>query len=172
MIKEITITVEARDEKNLALHENLIRKELKKNHINTSEFEKVFVKKSIDARHGQLKLHLRYKIYIGEKPESAGEWKPAWKSCSGADEIGQAVSSGHVLQHGPLCAVPESAADPDPESSEGLDAGERADGHPDVGDPVSGNALLIPSREGQEPGCCHNRLYADDESLSDGGRGE
>ena len=86
MIKEITITVEAKDEKNPGLHDNLIRKELKKNHINAGQFEKVFVKKSIDARHGQLKLHLRYKVYIGEKPESAGEWKPAWKSAAGADK--------------------------------------------------------------------------------------
>lgn len=86
MVKEISITVEAKDEKNLSLHDSLIRRELKKNNIKESQFEKVFVKKSIDARHGQLKLHLRYKIYIGEKPESAGEWNPAWKSCSGADE--------------------------------------------------------------------------------------
>ncbi len=84
MIKEITITVEARDETNTGLQDNLIRKELRKSHINAAEFEKVFVKKSIDARHGQLKLHLRYKIYIGEKPDSAGEWKPCWKSCAGA----------------------------------------------------------------------------------------
>ena len=88
MNREITITIEAAEEKNLALHDKLIQKELKKNNINTSngEFEKVFVKKSIDARHGQLKLHLRYKVYIGEKPESAGVWKPAWKSCEGAAE--------------------------------------------------------------------------------------
>ena len=84
MIKEITITVEARDEKNLGLHDSLIRKELKKNNIKESSFEKVFIKKSIDARHGQLKLHLRYKVYIGEKPESSAEWKPCWKSCAGA----------------------------------------------------------------------------------------
>ena len=84
MVKEITITVEAGDEKNTGLHENLIKKELKKNHINAAQFEKVFVKKSIDARHGQLKLHLRYKIYIGEKPAEAGEWKPLWKSVQGA----------------------------------------------------------------------------------------
>ena len=86
MIKEITITVEARDEKNAGLHENLIRKELKKNHINAAQFESVFVKKSIDARHGQLKLHLRYKVYIGEKPDSQGEWKPVWKSTAGAGQ--------------------------------------------------------------------------------------
>ena len=85
MIKEFTITVEAKDEKNYGLHDNLLRRELKKNHINENKFEKVFVKKSIDARHGQLKLHLRYKVYIGEKPEAAGEWKPAWRSCAGAD---------------------------------------------------------------------------------------
>ena len=84
MVKEITITVEAKDEKNTGLQDNLIRKELKKNHINETQFEKVFVKKSIDARHGQLKLHLRYKVYIGEKPQDAGEWKPLWKSCKGA----------------------------------------------------------------------------------------
>ena len=83
MIKELTITVEAGDEKNLSLHDNLIRKELKKNHIKETSFEKVFVKKSIDARHGQLKLHLRYKVYIGEKPEAAGEWQPKWKNCTG-----------------------------------------------------------------------------------------
>lgn len=82
MVREITITVEAKDEKNPSLHASLIRKELKKNHINETQFEKVFVKKSIDARHGQLKLHLRYKVYIGEKPEAAGEWEPKWKACS------------------------------------------------------------------------------------------
>lgn len=84
MIKEITITLKPEDEKNAGLHKNLIKKELQKNHIKADAFECVFIKKSIDARHGQLKLHLRYKVYIGEKPDSAGEWKPAWKTCSGA----------------------------------------------------------------------------------------
>ena len=84
MIKEITITLKPEDEKNAGLHKNLIQKELQKNHIKAADFESVFVKKSIDARHGQLKLHLRYKVYIGEKPEAAGEWKPLWKSCQGA----------------------------------------------------------------------------------------
>jgi len=84
MIKEITITLKPEDEKNAGLHKNLIKKELQKNHIKADAFECVFIKKSIDARHGQLKLHLRYKVYIGEKPDSAGEWKPLWKSCAGA----------------------------------------------------------------------------------------
>ena len=85
MVKEITITLEAKDEKNLSLHDNLIRKELKKSHIEAPSFEKIFIKKSIDARHGQLKLHLRYKVYIGEKAEAENEWKPQWKSADGAD---------------------------------------------------------------------------------------
>ena len=84
MTREITITIKPEDEKNQGLHRNLIKKELQKNHIEAAQFETVFVKKSIDARHGQLKLHLRYKVYIGEKPEAAGEWKPRWKSCKGA----------------------------------------------------------------------------------------
>ena len=84
MIKELSITIKPEDEKNQGLHKNLIKKELQKNHIKADEFELVFVKKSIDARHGQLKLHLRYKVYIGEKPEAAGEWKPAWKNCQNA----------------------------------------------------------------------------------------
>ena len=86
MIKEITITVKPEDEKNPGLHKNLIKKELQKNHIKAEFFESVFVKKSIDARHGQLKLHLRYKVYIGEKPDAGSEWKPKWKSCAEADK--------------------------------------------------------------------------------------
>lgn len=83
MIKELSITVNPDEEKNQGLHKNLIKKELQKNHIKADTFEAVFVKKSIDARHGQVKLHLRYKVYIGEKPESAENWKPLWKPADG-----------------------------------------------------------------------------------------
>ncbi len=96
MIKEITITVKAEEEKNPSLHRKLIRKELEKAGLGqllvekgqgrAEDFTPVFIKKSIDARHGQLKLHLRYRVYIGEKPEENGGWKPAWKSCKGADK--------------------------------------------------------------------------------------
>ncbi len=87
MIKEITITVGAEDEKNPSLHNKLIHKELDKIGLKTKEpVKSVFIKKSIDARHGQLKLHLRYKIYIGEDPDSERKWKPEWKSVS-RDEI-------------------------------------------------------------------------------------
>lgn len=88
MIKEITITVKPEEEKNLKLHKSLALKEIKKNggSIPSGEAVLVFVKKSIDARHGQLKLHLRYKVYIGETPDEATQkgqnQLPEWKTAS------------------------------------------------------------------------------------------
>ncbi len=92
MIKEITITVGAEDEKNPSLHKKLIEKELDKIGIKTKEsFKSVFIKKSIDARHGQLKLHLRYKIYIGEAAEAEEQWRPSWKKVNTGDMTSQPV---------------------------------------------------------------------------------
>ena len=83
MIKEITITVQPEDEKKSGLHKSLVIKELKKNRIPTGEMTLVFLKKSIDARHGQLKLHLRYKVYLGEKPQESENALPVWKKADG-----------------------------------------------------------------------------------------
>lgn len=94
MVKELSITVKPEDEKNQGLHKNLIKKELQKNHIKAEAFETVFIKKSIDARHGQLKLHLRYKVYIGEKADTAGDWKPQWKAVAGQ---GSGAGKGTVI---------------------------------------------------------------------------
>lgn len=93
MIKEITITVKPEEEKNLKLHKSLALKEIKKNggSIPSGETVLVFVKKSIDARHGQLKLHLRYKVYIGETPDEATQkgqnQLPKWKTASGNKSV-------------------------------------------------------------------------------------
>lgn len=87
MQKEITITLEAQDEKNQNLHKSLIIKELKKSHLPTNDLTLVFIKKSIDARHGQLKLHLRYKVYIGEKPSQAENALPQWKKADGKGSV-------------------------------------------------------------------------------------
>ena len=93
MIKEITITVKPEEEKNLKLHKSLALKEIKKNggSIPSGEVVLVFVKKSIDARHGQLKLHLRYKVYIGETPDEATQkgqnQLPEWKTASGNKSV-------------------------------------------------------------------------------------
>ena len=89
MITEVTITVLPDDEKNKNLIEKLIMKELAKKNVSAGKKHiPVFVKKSIDARHGQLKYHLRYKVFIDEEP---GEVKtsalPEWKSADGKKTV-------------------------------------------------------------------------------------
>ena len=89
MITEVTITVLPDDEKNKNLIEKLILKELAKKNVSAGKKHiPVFVKKSIDARHGQLKYHLRYKVFIDEEP---GELKtsalPEWKSADGKKTV-------------------------------------------------------------------------------------
>ena len=89
MITEVMITVLHDDEKNKNLIEKLILKELAKKNVSAGKKHiPVFVKKSIDARHGQLKYHLRYKVFIDEEP---GELKtsalPEWKSADGKKTV-------------------------------------------------------------------------------------
>lgn len=89
MITEVMITVLHDDEKNKNLIEKLILKELAKKNVSAGKKHiPVFVKKSIDARHGQLKYHLRYKVFIDEEP---GEVKtsalPEWKSADGKKTV-------------------------------------------------------------------------------------
>lgn len=98
MIKELSVTVKAEDEKNSGLIRNLIIKEIKKL-VPAAELVKIsnwqgnftplFVKKSVDARHGQLKLHLRYKVFIGEKPDADGATAPlpVWKKADGKNSV-------------------------------------------------------------------------------------
>lgn len=89
MITEVMITVLHDDEKNKNLIEKLILKELAKKNVSAGKKHiPVFVKKSIDARHGQLKYHLRYKVFIDEEP---GEVKtsalPEWKNADGKKTV-------------------------------------------------------------------------------------
>ncbi|MBQ7752618.1 MAG: FAD-dependent oxidoreductase [Treponema sp.] len=53
------------------------------------KFEAVFVKKSIDARHGQLKLHLRYNVFLGEKAKGLEDKDalPDWKKADGKKSV-------------------------------------------------------------------------------------
>ena len=78
MNTDISITVKPNDEKNQALINAEIFKALDKKGISfkKNEVTSVFVKKSIDARHGQIKILLRYKVYIGEEPNGDGETLP------------------------------------------------------------------------------------------------
>ena len=84
MIQELSITVKPEEESNKLLIKKKISFELvSKNLINKNqknqEFEYVLQKKSVDARHGQIKIHLRYKVYIGESPKDFVFKLPEWK---------------------------------------------------------------------------------------------
>lgn len=82
----ITITVKPEEEKNLMLIRKLIFRELNKNRVDFESDKVKYVqeKKSIDARHGGLKLHLKYKVFIGEDISEDDEDKlPEWKTVSG-----------------------------------------------------------------------------------------
>ena len=84
MKETVTVKVKPEQEKNQKLIEKLILSQLK-NHGKKLEF--VFVKKSVDARHGQVKLHLRYDVYIDEKPGDRLEALPVWKKADGRHTV-------------------------------------------------------------------------------------
>ena len=90
MQTQITVTVLPQEEKNQKLVEKKLFSELSKNQIKTQghKVSFVFVKKSIDARRGQLKIHLKYNVYIDEEPKDAAtselaEWKKADGTATG-----------------------------------------------------------------------------------------
>jgi len=101
MIQELSITVKPDQEKNQGIIKSLVVKELKnklspsvynsvRSDIQNGSFTLVFVKKSIDARHGQVKLHLRYKVYIGETPDESvnkTDELPQWKKAAGDKKV-------------------------------------------------------------------------------------
>lgn len=82
MVKDLSITIKPEDEKNTSLINHLICQEIKKAGIQfrKQDLISVFQKKSIDARHGHIKLHLKYKVYIGEKPQESENSIPEWKT--------------------------------------------------------------------------------------------
>ena len=85
MIKELTITINPEDESNNSIIQKKIFSELKSQKVilknqNEKGFEFVLQKKSVDARHGQIKIHLRYKVYIGESPKDSVFKLPEWKN--------------------------------------------------------------------------------------------
>lgn len=89
MIKELSIQITPDKEKDFEFIKTKIFSELKKSNINfkPSEVEIVFVKKSIDARHKNIKLFMRYKIYIGEKPGDELTKLPEWKNTDGNKSV-------------------------------------------------------------------------------------
>lgn len=86
---DVSITIKPNEEKNENVIKSELLKAIQKKDIKVEKdgFTPVFVKKSIDARHGQLKLILRYKIYIGEKPNGDAETLPVWKKAGGKKKV-------------------------------------------------------------------------------------
>ena len=89
MVKEINVTIKAQDEKNDSLIQRLCFDQLFKSGIKAKkdEIKFVFAKKSIDARHGQLKLNLKFKAYIGEEPKDDYQRLPQWKKADGNKNV-------------------------------------------------------------------------------------
>ena len=84
MKESVTITIKPEQEKDKKLIEKLILAQLKKPG-NKREF--VFCKRSVDARHGQVKLHLRYDVYIDQEPPAKESALPVWKKADGKHSV-------------------------------------------------------------------------------------
>ena len=86
MKMDILITVSSEEEKNPKIIESIIEKELYKIGIEKENhrIQKTLAKRSIDARHGKIKLHLKYNISVDEeKSENRPSALPEWKNTSG-----------------------------------------------------------------------------------------
>lgn len=93
MIQQISITIKPQDEKNNSLINSLILKEInakiapKKVSQSKDQITAIFEKKSIDARRGQLKIHLKYKVYINEEPDTTQGNLPEWKKADPSKKV-------------------------------------------------------------------------------------
>ena len=89
MVTELSITVKPEEENSEKAVKNYILKSLAARNIRASfdEITPVFIKKSIDARHGQIKIVMRFEVYIGEKPKTAEELLPKWKHADGKNVV-------------------------------------------------------------------------------------
>lgn len=93
MIQEISITIKPEEEKDKKTINNKIVDGLKSKlsitqyNSKTDSIYPVFIKKSIDARHGQVKIHLRYKVYINEAPQENSNALPEWKKADDSKPV-------------------------------------------------------------------------------------
>ena len=94
MKTQVTVTIKPEQEGNNKLIEQLVAGQLKNQDKNfydsfcrTKKKQFVIVKKSIDARHGQVKLHLRYEVYVDEEPPALETKLPVWKKADGTKTV-------------------------------------------------------------------------------------
>ena len=84
MKETVTITIKPEEENNKRLIEKRLSAQVK-SHGKSMEF--VFCKRSLDARHGQVKIHLKYDVYIDERPPARESSLPVWKKVDGKHSV-------------------------------------------------------------------------------------
>lgn len=86
MIFDLSVAIKAQEESDKNLIQKKLNAALRQKYSGGESAEFVFVKKSVDARHGQLKLCLRYKAYVGEKPGLAQK-EFSWLKTDGSKKV-------------------------------------------------------------------------------------
>lgn len=100
---QITITILPEQEKDKGLIEKLLKNELHKKNLPVNFSKTELAKKSIDARHGQLKFHLRFSIFYGDEEAAGSSGKlPEWKTVSEKSKTVVIVGAGPAGLFGAL----------------------------------------------------------------------
>ena len=86
MIFDLSVVIKAQEESDKNLIQKKLSAALRQKYSGGERAEFVFVKKSVDARHGQLKLCLRYKAYVGEEPGLAQK-EFSWLKADGSKKV-------------------------------------------------------------------------------------
>ena len=86
MTYDLSVIIKAQEEGDKNLLSKKLNAELRKKYSGSERAEFVFVKKSVDARHGQLKLCLRYKAYVGQEPPKAQK-EFSWRKADGSKKV-------------------------------------------------------------------------------------
>ena len=89
MIADVSIIILPDEEQDKSLINKEIKKALQNKGINITgkKYTSVFVKKSIDARRGKVKLFMKYKVYIGEEPPASLNSVPEWKKADSSHTV-------------------------------------------------------------------------------------
>lgn len=86
MIFDLSVVIKAQEESDKNLIQKKLNAALRQKYSGGERAEFVFVKKSVDARHGQLKLCLRYKAYVGEK-QGLAQKEFSWLKADGSKKV-------------------------------------------------------------------------------------
>lgn len=87
-MNQVSITILPSQESNSKLIEKLIKTELSNKRLPSDFLKFTLEKKSIDARHGQLKFHMRYSVFYKDEDVSSAETQlPQWKKADNAKTV-------------------------------------------------------------------------------------